>query len=80
MSRSNSDVNRASKLAGLRRQAGSVEQSAADPSLRKTGIRVMSEMPWGTHICVFYETKEDLLDIAKQRILCLGDLQSDHGN
>jgi len=22
----------------------------------------MQEMPWGTHICVFYETKEDLLD------------------
>jgi MEDS: MEthanogen/methylotroph, DcmR Sensory domain len=64
VSRSNSDVNRAGKLAALRRQAGSVEQSAADPALRKTGIRVMSEMPWGTHICVFYETKEDLLDTA----------------
>lgn len=22
----------------------------------------MSEMPWGAHICVFYEKKEDLLD------------------
>lgn len=30
--------------------------------LRKTGIRVMGDMPWGTHICVFYESKTDLLD------------------
>jgi hypothetical protein len=22
----------------------------------------MGEMPWGTHVCVFYDTKEDLLD------------------
>ena len=32
------------------------------PTFRKTGIRVMGEMPWGTHICVFYESKEDLVD------------------
>ena len=30
--------------------------------LRKTGIRVASDMPWGAHICLFYETKDDLLD------------------
>jgi DNA-binding CsgD family transcriptional regulator len=24
----------------------------------------MGDMPWGTHICVFYESKEDLLDTA----------------
>jgi DNA-binding CsgD family transcriptional regulator len=30
--------------------------------LRPTGIRVMSHMPWGSHICLFYETKADLLD------------------
>jgi DNA-binding CsgD family transcriptional regulator len=35
-----------------------------DPDLRKTGIRVMGDMPWGTHFCVFYQTKEDLLDTA----------------
>src|ERR1700726_4659283 len=35
-----------------------------DPALRKTGIRVMGDMPWGSHICVFYESKEDLLDTA----------------
>jgi hypothetical protein len=29
---------------------------------RKTGIEVMGDMPWGTHVCLFYETKQDLLD------------------
>jgi DNA-binding CsgD family transcriptional regulator len=32
------------------------------PKLRKTGIRLIGDMPWGTHVCVFYHTKEDLLD------------------
>jgi len=36
---------------------------AGRPPLRKTGIRVANEMPWGAHICLFYETKEDLLDV-----------------
>jgi PAS domain S-box-containing protein len=31
--------------------------------LRKTGISIVGDMPWGTHFCHFYETKEDLLDI-----------------
>jgi len=30
---------------------------------RKTGISVVGDMPWGTHFCYFYETKQDLLDI-----------------
>ena len=30
--------------------------------MRKTGIDVVGDMPWGTHICLLYETKEDLLD------------------
>ncbi len=38
--------------------------SAEDQPLRQSGIRVVGEMPWGTHICVFYETKDDLLDTA----------------
>jgi len=33
-------------------------------SLRRTGIGVVGDTPWGTHICVFYETKQDLLDTA----------------
>src|SRR5438128_2331865 len=30
--------------------------------MRKSGIDVVGDMPWGTHICLSYETKEDLLD------------------
>jgi PAS domain S-box-containing protein len=30
--------------------------------LRKTGIGVVGDVPWGTHFFMFYETKEDLLD------------------
>jgi signal transduction histidine kinase len=29
---------------------------------RKTGIDVVGDIPWGAHFCLFYETKEDLLD------------------
>jgi hypothetical protein len=31
-------------------------------TMRKTGIEVVGDMPWGTHFCLFYESKEDLLD------------------
>src|SRR5258708_2254681 len=31
--------------------------------LRQTGIEALGEMPWGAHLCHFYETKQDLLDI-----------------
>lgn len=34
-----------------------------DSELRKTGISVVGDMPWGTHFCTFYDTKQDLLDI-----------------
>ena len=31
--------------------------------MRKTGIDVVGDMvAWGAHFCLFYETKEDLLD------------------
>src|ERR1700726_2631500 len=36
--------------------------TAMASATRKTGIDVVGEMPWGTHFCLFYETKEDLLD------------------
>jgi DNA-binding CsgD family transcriptional regulator len=35
---------------------------ASQSAPRKTGIRAMGDMPWGTHICVFYEGKDDLLE------------------
>lgn len=31
--------------------------------LRETGIAVLGSVPWGTHICQWYETKRDLLDV-----------------
>ena len=34
-----------------------------NPHLRKTGISTVGDMPWGTHFCHFYETKQDLLEI-----------------
>ena len=32
--------------------------------MRKSGIDVIGDMPWGTHFCLFYEAKEDLLDTS----------------
>src|SRR5258708_1093332 len=31
-------------------------------ALRPTGLGVVGDMPWGTHFCLFYETKQDFLD------------------
>src|SRR5258708_6206240 len=31
--------------------------------LRQTGINELGDQPWGTHFCLFYETKDDLLDL-----------------
>jgi hypothetical protein len=37
--------------------------TAISTETRKTGIDVVGDMPWGTHFCLFYETKKDLLEI-----------------
>ncbi|WP_292388177.1 PAS domain S-box protein [Methanosarcina sp. UBA5] len=31
--------------------------------LRNSGIDIIGEVPWGTHFCQFYQTKQDLVDI-----------------
>jgi PAS domain S-box-containing protein len=31
--------------------------------LRNSGIAVIGSVPWGTHFCQFYKTKQDLIDI-----------------
>ena len=31
-------------------------------AMRKTGIDVVGDVPWGTHFCLFYETRVDLLE------------------
>jgi PAS domain S-box-containing protein len=30
---------------------------------RKSGIEIMGDIAWGTHLCQFYQTKDDLIDI-----------------
>ncbi len=32
-------------------------------TLTNTGIAIAASVPWGTHLCHFYETKQDLLDV-----------------
>jgi C4-dicarboxylate-specific signal transduction histidine kinase len=32
--------------------------------MRKSGVDIVGEVPWGSHFCLFYETKADLLEIA----------------
>ena len=34
-----------------------------DVALRKSGIEVIGDVPWGTHFCQFYETAQDLAEI-----------------
>ena len=31
--------------------------------LRKSGLAIIGDVPWGTHFCQFYQTAQDLLDI-----------------
>ena len=32
--------------------------------LRKSGINVLGDIPWGSHLCQFFETEEDLLQLV----------------
>lgn len=34
-----------------------------ETELRKSGIDVVGDMKWGTHLCQFYETKNDPLEV-----------------
>lgn len=36
-------------------------KAGSDPNLRRTGIPPIGIVPWSAHICMFYETPEDLL-------------------
>jgi DNA-binding CsgD family transcriptional regulator len=35
---------------------------AMTPHSRRTGLAVLGDLPWGTHLCHFYKTQQDLLD------------------
>src|SRR5208283_3490061 len=37
--------------------------SVMNMNLRHSGIDIIADVPWGTHFCQFYESKEDLIDI-----------------
>src|SRR6202795_4757698 len=40
------------------------EVTAMTIEMRKTGVDVVGDMPWGTHFCLFYETTADLLETS----------------
>src|SRR6267378_2274521 len=46
-----------------RQNVRTFREPAMRTGLRKTGITTVGDMPWGTHFCHFYQTKQDLLDI-----------------
>ncbi len=33
-----------------------------EPAVTNTGISLVGDMPWGTHFCLFYETRRDFLE------------------
>jgi DNA-binding CsgD family transcriptional regulator len=53
---------RSEKRSSQRHKADFSETRVPNSAVRKTGIRVMGDLPWGAHVCLFYETKQDLLD------------------
>lgn len=48
------------------KKAGAVLQGigvGVEQARRKTGIDILGDIAWGTHFCVFYQSKQDLIDI-----------------
>jgi hypothetical protein len=37
-------------------------QAVDGETTRKSGIPVIGNVPWGTHFCLFYRKKDDLID------------------
>ncbi len=53
-------------MRALALEEGSLPDEAAlrpDTGLRRTGIDLVGDAPWGTHFCQFYATKDDLADV-----------------
>ena len=40
-----------------------METHLLNRTLRRTGLDVLGDRPWGSHFCLFFDTKSDLLDI-----------------
>src|SRR5260370_40642668 len=51
------------------------EMTAMATGTRKSGIDVVGDIPWGSHFCFFYDTKEDLVDTLIS--YCRAGLESD---
>jgi PAS domain S-box-containing protein len=51
------------KAASNQKVAVSLNLEKGTDMLRKSGIEVVGDVPWGTHFCLFYETKKDLIDV-----------------
>ena len=53
-----------SDAASVVQPAGSESKhvTAMTAEMRKTGVDVVGDIPWGTHFCLFYETLMDLLE------------------
>src|ERR1700738_4423571 len=47
-----------------RSNKGRERKSDHTSALRDSGIPFVGELSWGMHICLFYETKDDLVDAA----------------
>jgi C4-dicarboxylate-specific signal transduction histidine kinase len=56
-------------------QDQSQEVTAMITEMRRSGVDVVGDMPWGTHFCLFYETKADLLETLVS--YCKAGLESD---
>jgi hypothetical protein len=39
-----------------------LKRAPSDSPLRPTGIPPVRELPWGAHVCMFYEAPQDLID------------------
>jgi DNA-binding CsgD family transcriptional regulator len=64
MTRGTPAGNRNRKNANPQGANAHVDPSELNSMRRKTGIRVVDYMPWWAHLCIFYDTKQDLIDTA----------------
>ena len=59
-----------------------------ESKIRRTGIDVIGDVPWGTHFCQFYETGQDLIESSGavfqgrpglKRVLHVGNIRTSPG-
>ena len=57
------ETSRSTSFVGLRKVSSGKLETRMREEIRKTGIDIIGDAPWGTHLCQFYQTKGDLIDI-----------------